>query len=286
MLETIDYQDGSDFLLRTLPSGLTQRFSFEGVPVEINCEFVNDSFSDFTEPERYRHSDPGVSRLILVEQGRVSLETGHGRLVVQPGQIYLLPAGLSFTVEYLDHCITKGFHLNLFDGVKFSIAHDLNRIVILESSPLFEAVREAIRTECRPLIESTVTAAVVACLRDVFPILKERSAVPLLYRRILEDLKRTPPARIRLEDSARKFHITPAALSKGFSRLFGISWKKYQSRLILFQARNLLTGTSLTVAEIATELGFDDVNYFYVFFRRHSELSPLEYRKETMRQRP
>ena len=103
---------------------------------------------------------------------------------------------------------------------------------------------------------------------------------------MLADLRQTPPAKIRLEASARKFHLTPEALAKGFSRLFGISWKQYQTRLILLQARGMLAGGKRPVAEIADELGFADVNYFYVFFKRHTGQSPLQFRRELAGQQP
>ena len=55
------------------------------------------------------------------------------------------------------------------------------------------------------------------------------------------------------------------------------SKESIQNRIIL-EAKYLLHTTSLSVKEISNQLGFDDPNYFAVFFKRHVNLSPAAYR--------
>ncbi len=278
-MKTVCYQDRKDILRQNRNSGMTQHFSFEEILLELNCDFICNSFSEFVNPARFHHDSPLISRLILVESGFVRLEVENQTVIIQPQQLYFLPAGLPFITEYHDHCITKGFHLHLYDGFNFSIAHDLHKLIVVDNPSLFLLIQQAIRQDNRPFVENAVMAAVSYCLPEIFPVMKERATVPPLYQKLLEAMRNTPPARLRLKDFSDKFNLTPTALSKGFYRQFDISWKDYQNRQILLRAQALLSGSDMTISEIAASLGYDDINYFYVFFRRHSNCSPQEYRK-------
>lgn len=52
-----------------------------------------------------------------------------------------------------------------------------------------------------------------------------------------------------------------------------------QDRMIL-EAKRLLYATDMHIKEISYQLGFEDVAYFNRFFKNHSKITPLEYRKE------
>jgi AraC-like DNA-binding protein len=48
--------------------------------------------------------------------------------------------------------------------------------------------------------------------------------------------------------------------------------------MIVLEAKILLKQTSLTVSEIATRLGFEDISYFTRVFRKNSGMTPKLYR--------
>ena len=87
------------------------------------------------------------------------------------------------------------------------------------------------------------------------------------------------PASLRLEAFSHRFHRTPAALSKGFRRTFGISWKLYQQTVLLRQARELLTRTTLSASEVADRLGFQSEKYFFAFYRKMTGQTPMSLRR-------
>ena len=45
------------------------------------------------------------------------------------------------------------------------------------------------------------------------------------------------------------------------------------------EAKNLLYHTSMSVKEIAFQLGFQSASHFFRFFKKHTGMSPLGYRK-------
>lgn len=50
--------------------------------------------------------------------------------------------------------------------------------------------------------------------------------------------------------------------------------------LVISEAKRLLRYTTLSIKEIAFELGFNDPFYFSNFFKKHTKISPMDYRKD------
>ena len=69
---------------------------------------------------------------------------------------------------------------------------------------------------------------------------------------------------------------------KTLSNLFAIYNNKTPSQVIqeriLIEAKRLLTYTQKSVKQITFELGFEDVSYFSNFFKKHTTLSPVDFR--------
>jgi AraC-type DNA-binding domain-containing proteins len=79
---------------------------------------------------------------------------------------------------------------------------------------------------------------------------------------------------------ADKLCITPNYLNEIVRKATGISAKAYIQNRIIREAKKQLTYTNLPVSEISDDLAFDSVSYFIRFFRNHTGLTPLQYRKE------
>ncbi len=74
-------------------------------------------------------------------------------------------------------------------------------------------------------------------------------------------------------------HISPNHLNKVIRTETGKSASDFINQICILEAKVLLGQTTLNIMEIATELGFDDISYFSRFFKKHSGVSPLNYRK-------
>lgn len=70
------------------------------------------------------------------------------------------------------------------------------------------------------------------------------------------------------------------------SRLFGLysdcSPQAHLIRMRIDEAKRLLRTTSLQIGAIASKVGYDDVMQFSKIFKKHTGVSPTEYRKGTM----
>jgi len=79
---------------------------------------------------------------------------------------------------------------------------------------------------------------------------------------------------------ANAIKVHPYHLNFLSKKLTGLSAKEAINNRILLEAKYLLTSSTLTIKEIAYRLGFDDPDYFYVFFRRKAQKTPTGYRKD------
>jgi AraC family transcriptional regulator, transcriptional activator of pobA len=74
--------------------------------------------------------------------------------------------------------------------------------------------------------------------------------------------------------------VHPYHLNFLSKKLTGLSAKEAINNRIMLEAKYLLTSSTLTIKEIAYRVGFDDPDYFYVFFRRKAHKTPTGYRNE------
>ncbi len=84
---------------------------------------------------------------------------------------------------------------------------------------------------------------------------------------------------ISLETLARDFYLSPSYLSHAFRDWTGYSPKQYLVLCRLSYARELLVTTPQSVSQIAVRCGFGDVNNFIRTFRKHTDTTPAEYRR-------
>lgn len=95
------------------------------------------------------------------------------------------------------------------------------------------------------------------------------------YRALIEQHAGDP--RSSLSELAEQVGITPNHLAGLFRREYGGSPVEYRTRLRLVRAEQLLLASTLSVAEIAREVGFPDPAYFTRVFRRANGMGPREF---------
>ncbi len=82
-----------------------------------------------------------------------------------------------------------------------------------------------------------------------------------------------------IEALASSAGMTPDYFRHQFRRVFRVGPLGYLNRLRLAEAQKLLSGTALSVGEIAARCGFADANYFSRFFRENIGQTPTGYRR-------
>lgn len=78
---------------------------------------------------------------------------------------------------------------------------------------------------------------------------------------------------------AKLFFISPSYLSAKFKAETGKTVSQYIMTVKIERACQLLVESQLSVTQIAQTVGYEDVQYFYRIFRKHTQTTPMEYRQ-------
>jgi YesN/AraC family two-component response regulator len=91
---------------------------------------------------------------------------------------------------------------------------------------------------------------------------------------------------ITLDDVAGVVHVSPSRVRHVFKDVTGVGFKEYVTNVRLAEAKRLLLGTELSIAEIARTVSYTNLHQFYRVFRRSCAMSPREYRRYYSRTAP
>jgi len=83
----------------------------------------------------------------------------------------------------------------------------------------------------------------------------------------------------KVEDYANLLHISTKHLEKIISETLGTTPKQLIHDTLLREAKILLKQTDKTISEVAHHLKFIDQSYFSRFFKKHTLITPQEYRE-------
>ncbi|MGV3588449.1 MAG: helix-turn-helix domain-containing protein [Adhaeribacter sp.] len=78
---------------------------------------------------------------------------------------------------------------------------------------------------------------------------------------------------------AEKMHLTAKQLNDLGKNVAGKTLSELLQERVLLEARRLLTHSSLTITQIAAELGYFDNSYFARFFKKHTGQTPENFRQ-------
>jgi YesN/AraC family two-component response regulator len=83
---------------------------------------------------------------------------------------------------------------------------------------------------------------------------------------------------LSLEQVAKHVHLNSAYFSTLFKRSTGSSFKEYLNMIRIEESKRLLANTNYSVIDIAIATGFEDQSYFSKVFKKHTGLTPKQYR--------
>ena len=105
--------------------------------------------------------------------------------------------------------------------------------------------------------------------------LGQREAVLQAKKLMTRDLRQ----RYTIPDVAARVGISAASLKKYFGVMFGMPISTYLRRLRISTAKELLAGGTRSIADIASDVGYENQGKFGTVFRQETGITPLEYRR-------
>lgn len=84
---------------------------------------------------------------------------------------------------------------------------------------------------------------------------------------------------LSLGDAAQSVHLSLNHFCTVFSQETGFTFIEYLTQLRMERARDMLAKTQMRSSDIAVEVGYRDPHYFSYLFKKHTGVSPRDYRK-------
>lgn len=84
---------------------------------------------------------------------------------------------------------------------------------------------------------------------------------------------------ITLHTFCEQKHYNLSYISRKFKTETGMTFREYVQKIRIEKCCELLSGSDLTIGEIARLVGYDDIQFFNSVFKRHLHLTPKEYKK-------
>ncbi len=108
---------------------------------------------------------------------------------------------------------------------------------------------------------------------------KVGSSYSPLVRNIRNYIEESLYSDISVKEIALLFNYNEKYIGKLFKAQTGFTVKEYLNRRRLDTAEQLLRNTKLSITEISSKSGFNNVTYFNRLFKKHFNFSPKNYRK-------
>ncbi|MCY7714650.1 AraC family transcriptional regulator [Bacillus altitudinis] len=83
---------------------------------------------------------------------------------------------------------------------------------------------------------------------------------------------------ITIQELAEKFNLSQSYLSKYLARKLGKSFSEIRQEIRLEKACEMITSSNLQINDIATAVGYQNVEHFIRLFKKKYHLTPYQYR--------
>lgn len=262
----------------------------------IYCETIESGNKDFNwEVEAHFHSS--LYQVIFVERGYATFYTADEQICPEaPFMVFIPPLSIHrfhFGAHMCGRMLTfSDFYTETLHERYPNMLHALETVCVLKGDALtpFRKSFNDIHTEFNEsragkdiIMEHLLYVLILQCYRysNEQPVLKSGHNNHLYYFRKFQHLikiSRSPFT--SLQEYADHLHITAKHLNRICRSLKQMSALQVVQVELILKAKAHLYHFDSNISEIAYELGFDDPSYFTRLFKKHTGLTPNEYRKQ------
>ena len=107
---------------------------------------------------------------------------------------------------------------------------------------------------------------------------KQNESDYIFFRPVFEYMTINLANNVKLEDLAAIVHMHPTYFVKKFREKCSMPPLAYLNNLRMYKAMSLLAGTENSIEKIAKSVGIADASYFARMFKKHTGISPTEYK--------
>lgn len=288
------------------PQGFREKFLGEDNPIHLLFKSNSDHFFCLEIGEMMQMQYPvppskhSCHTLIFVSSGQHVIKLGYQEYTTTDNEIIVVPAGQIFSLDNINN-IHKGFicqfhpdilirkygsreMLNEFDFMKISG----NPKITLDQKdvPDITAILNRLQKEYSEtsnanlnIVQSYLITLFYEMNKNSVKSSKSISAAEVITNKFKELIYTNIKTHHQVNYYASLLNVTPNHLNKSVKSVTGKSAAKWIEETILLEAKYLLYQTTLSVSEIAMQVGHEDHSYFSRFFKKHEGITPVQYRK-------
>ena len=127
------------------------------------------------------------------------------------------------------------------------------------------------------VVRHQLSALLLVCSRAMVAPARPRHVLAVAFQRLVRERR---SATLTVAECARRLNVTPNHLTEVVTADTGRTPGTLIRSSVLLEAQRLLARSSLSCAQVAGELAFEDPSYFSRFFRRETGVTPSAYRRE------
>ncbi|GAB4031948.1 helix-turn-helix domain-containing protein [Spirosoma jeollabukense] len=236
--------------------------------------------------------------LFLVTHGQIEMTIGHTAYTLSANELVVIPAAQIFSLATIQED-TTGFMCFFSNELYLSAVGEKEPdFMKLTSNPLISLTDTQtghVGAVCARLtVEYTENGAtqtdlirpyLLALLSEINRAYIGSSSAKLdagarLVQQFMDVVSKHVRQQRLVTDYASQLNVTPNHLNKVVKARTGKSPSVWIDERIVLEAKVLLFQSTLTVAQVAAELGFDDQSNFGKVFRRYARVSPTAFRRQ------
>lgn len=149
-------------------------------------------------------------------------------------------------------------------------------IIVVTAYSYFEYAQTSLRLGAKDILLKPVKLS--ALKQSISRIVGYNITDNPVLNEILQYINENYQNNIRLNQCAKDLHISENQINRLFNQHFNMSFIKYVNKYRIDKAIELLKNKNLTIKEVASKVGFNNLNYFYKVFKSITGNTPKEIR--------
>ena len=233
---------------------------------------------------------PSYNKFYFICQGEGWLKIKDKEFYPKPGQLFLMPANVKQSyctisqnpfIKYWCHFTAKIMDKNLFDFIQTPYFIEVSNIKKIET--LFnDLIKYYEDNHLSSLLSSKailleIIAEFIGHIEPGIHISLNQSSDSL--NSIIEYIEKNISENITIEKLAKIANYHPNYFIRIFKSNIGISPIQYINRIRLEKAKKLIMQSNMTIGEIASSVGINDVSHFSKSFKNYTGFTPSEFKK-------
>lgn len=275
-------------------------------PVTKN-DFMTDRFGHYLEAHKdlffpHKHS---FYHLVYFTEVSGSHSIDFINFPAEPGQLYFMTPGqvhawhfntkaegfiINFSDSYIHSLLMNARYLDQFPFFSGNAAEQVVQVPARERKNVEQLLENILKEEQGEgelkddMIRTAMIQLFILVNRLVTP--KEKAPAASYNSVLLKNFQKLIELHFRekklTRDYAAMLFVTPNHLNALSKHVTGKPAGELIRDRVILEARRLLVNAGMSIAELATELGFEDNSYFTKFFRKYTGQTPEVFRKSIL----